>query len=262
MNNNPIGVFDTGVGGLSCLGPIMERMPKESIIFFGDCLRAPYGDRPKEEIIAFTLEIADYLVGRGAKALVIACNTISCTAIDDIKKKYPGIPVIGIVEPAAEAISKMGEKEIIAISTEATARSGAYANAVGRRCGTRVIARGCSRFTPLIEAGKTGTAEAEEAVRFHMNDIFREGSLVVLGCTHYPFIAGDIRKVYPSARIFNPARALAEEVFVELEANDMLCSDSSIAGYELSASRLTGTFAKLAKDVMGDRPYEVSLHIL
>ena len=258
--NNPIGVFDTGVGGLSCVGPIIRKMPDESIIFFGDCLRAPYGDRPIEEIRKFSVQMAEYLVRRGCKALVIACNTISCTAIDAIREALPGVPVIGIIEPAARAIAALKLEEVIAISTEATARSGAYANAVGKLCGTRVIARGCPKFVPIIEGGKTGTPEAEAAVRFHMDDIVKDGSTVVTGCTHYPFIAGDIQRVYPSVKILNPAEALAEEVYNQLSMHGLL-SDGP-AEYEFSASMITDTFKLLADGVMGEKEYKITEHIL
>ena len=257
---NPIGVFDTGVGGLSCVGPIIEKMPDESIIFFGDCLRAPYGDRPAKEIKKFSVEMAAYLVSRGCKALVIACNTISCTALNDIQQAFPSVPVIGIIDPAARAIAKLHLDEVIVISTEATAKSGAYANAVGKLCHAKVIAKGCPKFVPIIEGGKTGSKEAEDAVHSHMDDIVKEDSTVVTGCTHYPFIASDIQRVYPSVRILNPAEALAEEVFDILKEKGLL-SDGP-AEYEFSASLMTETFKKLADSVMGEKEYSLTEHIL
>ena len=260
MNNAPLGIFDSGVGGLSCIGPIIRKMPAESIVFYGDCLRAPYGDRPVSEIIRFSLQIADHLAGEGCKALVIACNTISCLAIDAIREAHPDMPVIGIIEPAARAIADAGLTEIVAASTEATARSGAYATAVAKLCDCKVFAQGCPQFVPIIEGGKTGTPEAEAAVRFHLDRWMRQTGNIVLGCTHYPFIRADIERVYPGVRIIDPAEALAEEVEAQLRAAGLLAEGN--ASYRIAASRVTDTMRLIAGKVLQEKEYTLFEHVL
>lgn len=261
MEKRPIGVFDSGVGGLSCVGPLMKKMPSESILFFGDCLRAPYGSRPTEEIIRYSLQIADYLAVQGCKALVIACNTISCTALDAIRAAHPELPVIGIIEPAARAIADAGLTEIVAASTEATARSGAYATAVAKLCDCKVFAQGCPQFVPIIEGGKTGTPEAEAAVRFHLDRWMMQTGNIVLGCTHYPFIRADIERVYPGVRIIDPAEALAEEVEAQLRAADLL-AENDAPTFCVEASMLTDTMRELAAEIFCGRKYVLKEHVL
>ena len=260
MNNAPLGIFDSGVGGLSCIGPISRKMPAESIVFYGDCLRAPYGDRPVSEIIRFSMQIADHLAGEGCKALVIACNTISCLATSAIREAHPDMPVIGIIEPAARAIAAAGMDSVIAASTEATAKSGAYASAVGKLCSCRVLARGCSRFVPVIEGGKTGTAEAEEAVRYHLDDLTRSCKNLVLGCTHYPFIREDIERVYPDLHIIDPAEALADEVEEQLRAAGLLAEGDP--SYRIVASKMTDTMKNIAEKVLRGKEYTLSEYAL
>lgn len=219
MNNNAIGVFDSGVGGLSCVPALMKRLPNEKIIYYGDCERAPYGVRPKEEIIEFSLEIARFLVRKDCKSLSIACNTISGIAIDAIKNEFPGIPVIGIIEPAAGMIKKCGSQKVGLIATKATVESGAYFKALGYE----IPARAASEFVPFIEAGNYD-GEFEEVIREVVGGLKANSEIdhLVLGCTHFPFAAGLINKLYPDLTLLNPAEALAEETARQLEEKNLL----------------------------------------
>ncbi|MBR5926738.1 MAG: aspartate/glutamate racemase family protein, partial [Firmicutes bacterium] len=150
MMNKPIGLFDSGVGGLSCVPAIKNLLPKEQIIFYGDTARAPYGSRSAEEIISFSLESAKLLTGMGCKLLSVACNTISCVALDAIKEAFPDIPVVGIINPAAKEITRLYDgKRVGLIGTEASVKSGAHEKAV-LACGFKGVyfAKACPGFVP------------------------------------------------------------------------------------------------------------------
>lgn len=227
MNNKAIGVFDSGVGGLSCVPALMKRLPNERIIYYGDCKRAPYGVRPKDEIIDFSVEIARLLINKGCKSLSIACNTISGIAIDAIKKEFPDIPVIGIIEPAAGMIKNCGSKKVGLIATKATVESGAYCRALGYD----IPAKAASEFVPFIEAGNYGE-EFEEVIREVVGGLRANAEIdhLVLGCTHFPFAAELIQKLYPDLTLINPAEALAEETARQLEENNLLAGKHLFRG--------------------------------
>jgi len=224
MNNNPIGVFDSGVGGLSCVPAIAKTLPNEQIIYFGDTGRAPYGSRPDAEIISLSLDVAERLINMGCRCLCIACNTISCVALDEIEKKFPAIPVIGIVKPAAEHIAKnYSGKTIGLIATEATVRSEAYPKAIKEYGGDVCLrAMATPEFVPLIEAGKADSDEMRQCIKAKL-DGFTDGlDALILGCTHYPFIENQIKALYPGLEIINPAMALAEKAHsVLLESGNL-----------------------------------------
>jgi len=219
-----LGVFDSGVGGLSCIKAIKYVLPKEQIIYYGDTARAPYGSRPVSEIIQFATETADFLVGKGAKALAVACNTISCVALPSIQAKYPNIPVIGIVEPAGEEIARMYKgKKVGIIATEATIKSGAYPAAIEKfGGGVSVFTKATPDFVPYIESGHTSEDEFDPIVRRNLDGFVNDNKLdvIVLGCTHYPFIEENIRRCYPGLSVFNPSSALARKAATLLRGKE------------------------------------------
>lgn len=256
MNEQAIGIFDSGIGGLSCVAPIIQKMPHESIIFFGDSARAPYGDRPKEDIIRFSLQIADYLVKQNCKALVIACNTISAVALEAIKEKHPGVPVIGIVESGAKAIAESKVSSAVVLSTTATAKSEAYPKAASKLCSTKIKSKACPSFVPIVEAGENGTQMARMAVRNELEELYRDGNhTFVLACTHYPFIRGDIEAVYPDVTIIDPAQALAEKVYKDLSALNLL--SDGMPTYKFGSSKPTEVFESMLERVACGRKYSI-----
>jgi len=227
MNNNPLGVFDSGVGGLSCVPEIAKVLPNEQIVYFGDTGRAPYGSRPESEIIELSLDVADRLINMGCRCLSIACNTISAVALDAIEKQYPAIPVIGIINPAAEYIAKnYSGKTIGLIATEATVKSEAYPKAIKEFGGNvNIKALATPEFVPLIEAGKADSEEMKQCIKQKL-DGFTEGlDALILGCTHYPFIADQIKALYPDLELINPAKALAEKTYEVLKARGNLATE-------------------------------------
>lgn len=194
MDNRPIGVFDSGVGGLTAARALLRDYPNESIVYFGDTARVPYGNRTKEDITNLSLQDGRFLRTKGVKALLIACNTITCNAGEELAADNPDIPVVGTVDAAAAAaaaLTKTGRIGVIA--TQATVRSGAYETALKALLpDAQVFSQGCPKLVPLIESNHIlpGDALIEEAAAEYLAPLKAQGvDVVILGCTHYPLIA-------------------------------------------------------------------------
>ena len=230
MDDRPIGIFDSGVGGLTSINAFTEVLPHESIIYFGDTARAPYGSKSPRTVRAFSVEIADFLVCSGAKMLVAACNTTSSIALDAIRAKQPGMIVQGIVEPCAEKIAAecTEENSIGVIATPVTVHSKAYETYIHSLAPElNVHALACPAFVPLIESGAYENGGMDATVQHTLEGFLEENQVdtLVLGCTHYPIIRGVIEKLYPQLRIIDPSYALAEKVRSILIENDMQASE-------------------------------------
>ena len=252
MNNNPIGVFDSGVGGLSCVPALREALPNERIMYFGDTANAPYGTRSVEEIIELSCAVAEKLIGMGCKSLSVACNTISCTAVPSMQARWPEIPIIGIVDPAAKDVAmQYPGKNIGIIATQATINSHAYKSGIeAQNQGCRVFELAASEFVPVIEAGKGGLPETDAFVRNVLNDFIRSNGIevLVLGCTHFPFIEKNIRRCYPELTVFNPAVSLAAATGLQLQEKQ-LCSDAKDGADSFLCSKETEAFKNISGDL-------------
>lgn len=196
----PIGVFDSGVGGLTVLSALERTLPLESFLYLGDTARLPYGTKSAETILRYTLQAASFLVERGIKCLVIACNTASATAVEALQQRYPHIPVLGVIEPGAAAgcaTSRSGRMAVIA--TEGTVQGGAYQRAIlRRRPDARVIARACQLFVSLAEEGWVNGPIVEAVAQRYLNDVFAAPDApdtLLLGCTHFPVLRAALEKV-------------------------------------------------------------------
>jgi len=193
----PIGIFDSGIGGLTVLKAVKKRLPKENILYFGDTARVPYGIKSAETVTRFSLEIAEYLTGLGIKMLVVACNTASSCALGELRAKLD-IPVVGVLMPGAyAAVRETVTGRVGVIGTEGTVASGAYARLINNiRPGSEVFAKACPLFVPLVEEGRlTGqiTRLAAEEYLASLKD--KDVDTLVLGCTHYPLlkdVIGDV----------------------------------------------------------------------
>lgn len=230
MDDRPIGIFDSGVGGLTSINAFSEVLPHESILYFGDTARAPYGSKSPATVVSFSKETAQFLINNGAKILVAACNTSSAIALDELRRQFPGMIVQGIIEPCAEQIaSECTEEDSIGIiATPVTVQSGAYERAIHAIApGLKVHALACPDFVPLIESGSYASKTMEAAVDHQVGQLVEEFSInvLVLGCTHYPIIRGIIEKLFPQLRIIDPSAALAKKTKQILEENDMQASE-------------------------------------
>ena len=197
MTWKAIGIFDSGVGGLTVLKEVMKALPQEDTIYLGDTARVPYGTKSPETVIRYSMEITSYLVSRDIKLLVVACNTASALSLDELRKCF-SIPIVGVIEPGARrAASTTKTGKIGVIGTEATIRSSAYTKAIKRiNPEIEVINRACPLFVPLAEEGWVDNEVARLTAEIYLSGLRNEGvDTLVLGCTHYPILKGAISRI-------------------------------------------------------------------
>ena len=216
-NNQPLGVFDSGVGGLTVVKSLWEHFPNEQIIYFGDTAHLPYGSRDPQEIIAFGKEIVKFLLKYSVKAVIAACNTSSSVSLACLQKEFP-IPIIGMIEPAVRAgIKRTRNKKVGVIATSATADSGAYERTFKELAAdVQVFVQACPLFVPLVEEGRIERRETYQIARSYLQPLQEAGiDTLIFGCTHYPFLSPVIRHIIgDEVQLVDPA----EEVVMELGA--------------------------------------------
>jgi len=217
----PIGVFDSGIGGLTVLQALVELMPCEDFIYLGDTARLPYGTKSNEVIVRYSRENTEFLLAKGIKLLVVACNTSSAVALDEIARASI-VPVIGVIEPGARAAVKASRSgKIGVIGTEATIASGAYTRAIQKlRPRAEIYTRACPLLVPLVEEGWTDNPIAEQTVAHYLGSLKDSGiDTLLLGCTHYPLLSGLIGRVIGrGVRLVDSATATAAAVRERLTA--------------------------------------------
>jgi glutamate racemase len=230
----PIGVFDSGVGGLTVLRALRDALPAEEFIYLGDTARLPYGTKSPESVVRYSLQCAEALIARGIRCLVVACNTASASALGALRLRYTDIPVVGVIEPgAAAAVSASRVQHIAVIGTEGTIGGGAYQAAIHRlNAGVRVTATACSLFVAMAEEGWIDGPIAEGVARRYLEPLFSglphgvphglpygRPDTLVLGCTHFPVLTPAIRAVLPEGvRVIDSAATVAAAVSRELAA--------------------------------------------
>jgi glutamate racemase len=224
-NERPIGVFDSGIGGLTVLKALSEAMPGEDFIYLGDTARLPYGTKSNEVIIRYSKENTEFLLAKGIKMLVVACNTSSAVALDAIASQTM-VPVIGVIEPGARAAAKASRRgKIGVIGTEATIASGAYTRAIQRqRPRAEIYTRACPLLVPLAEEGWVDNEIAERTVAIYLESLKQSGiDTLLLGCTHYPLLREMfVRILGAGVRIVDSATATALEVRARLRTSRLL----------------------------------------
>jgi glutamate racemase len=255
--DSPIGVFDSGVGGLTVLKALAAQLPRERFVYLGDTARLPYGTKSPETVVRYALQAAEALAGYGVKCLVIACNTASAVGLAAVSEGIHDVPVIGVIEPGAEAACLASRSGHIAvIATEGTVRGGAYQDAiVRRRTDARVSALPAPLFVALAEEGLCGGPIADSVARHYLDPLFspvfnsRAGvshpDTLVLGCTHFPMLADTIRAaVGPAVNIVDSAETTARHVRQTLEAAN-LAARSGQGGLRLLATDAADRFARI-----------------
>ena len=229
-----IAVFDSGVGGLTVLRAIVERVPDADYLYFGDTARLPYGSKSRETIARYAIGAAEFLEQKGATLLVIGCNTASAMALYDVKSAV-SIPVIGVIEPGADRAAEISQsREAVVIGTEATVAAHAYQRALARR-GFATHEKACPLLVPLVEEGWTDHSVTEQVARIYLAEALKAASantdILVLGCTHYPLLKTMLRRVVPkNIEIVDSAETTAEAVVEELEASARETSATASAG--------------------------------
>lgn len=219
-SDQAIGVFDSGIGGLTVVKAILELLPNEPLLYLGDTARTPYGTKSAEVVCRYSFENTEFLVDRGVKLLVVACNTSSAVALDALRERHR-IPVVGVVEPgAAAAACTTRNGKIGIIGTEATIRSGCYTRALRRiRSDLEIYTRACPLFVPLAEEGWVDNEVARTTAELYLRSMRKSGiDTLILGCTHYPLLAGVIGETMGSeVTLVDSAHATADAVRVMLE---------------------------------------------
>ncbi len=256
MDNRPIGFFDSGLGGLTCIPHLMDVMPEEKIIYFGDTARTPYGSKAVSTIRTFSGQIADFLVSKGAKMIVIACNTVSATCLDELRVRFPDIPVLGIIAPAAEAVARTCSvsNRIGIIGTKATIASGAYTKLIKEKNRElEIYEAACPAFVPLIEEGIITNDIMDLTIRHYMDAFSMEHRIdtLVLGCTHYPLIRPNIERIYPGFRIINPSEEIVNDIYSTLKERDMFAGENDVDNV-FYASDLSENFVKMIDRIFDD----------
>lgn len=226
MTSGPIGVFDSGVGGLTVLRALRARMPGADFVYLGDTARLPYGTKSPDTVRRYALQAAEALRARDVSALVVACNTASGVALDALAAHWPDVPVVGVVEPGAAAACRRSVKgDIAVIGTESTIRGGAYQRAIARlRPEARVRSRACSVFVALAEEGWFDTAAAEAVARAYLDDWLQSPDrpdALVLGCTHFPVLTDLIRRIAGDDLALVDSASTTAEVLAEVLAGQL-----------------------------------------
>ena len=227
----PIGVFDSGIGGLTVLKALTEALPRESFVYLGDTARLPYGTKSAKSVTRYALQTTNLLRERGIKLLVVACNTATAVSLEALQEAYPGLPVVGVIRPGAEAACRQsGSGRIGVIATESTVNGGSYEREILRiRPEAKVFSRPCPLFVPLAEEGWCDGDIAELTARRYLGGMVGETGIdtLVLGCTHFPVLAEAIGKVVgPGVALVDSARTTAEFVQDMLERRD-ICSTTT-----------------------------------
>lgn len=260
-----IGIFDSGVGGLTVLKELMKALPQEDTIYFGDSARFPYGTKSPDTIIRYSLEIASFLSNHEIKLLVVACNTASAVALEALKQQF-SIPVVGVIEPGARrAVSVTRTGKVGVIGTEGTIRSGAYAKAIKRmNPEVEVLTRACPLFVPLAEEGWVDNEVARLAARTYLQGLREEGiDTLVLGCTHYPLLKGIIGEVMGSGvALVDSAEETARTVAEILRTRALLRPQSEKGNHHYFVTDVPAGFIRIGNRLFGGKlgdVYQVNL---
>lgn len=229
----PIGVFDSGVGGLTVVREIMRQIPKERIVYFGDTARVPYGSKSKETVTKYSRQILRFLKTQNVKAIVIACNTASAYALEQLEKEVD-IPIIGVVKPGARtAVSATENGKVGVIATEGTIQSEIYTQYIKElKEDVEVMGKACPLFVPLVEEGLLEDPVTEEIAQRYLSGLIDSGiDTLILGCTHYPLIRSTVGKVMgENVTLVNPAYETAIELKKLLERNQILQDEKPALG--------------------------------
>lgn len=257
LQKAPIGIFDSGVGGLTVAREIMRQLPNEDIIYFGDTARLPYGSKSKESIIRFSKQIIRFLKSKQVKAIVIACNTATAQALDAVQEEFD-TPIIGVIAPGARAaVAETKNKKIGVAATEGTIRSGMYKKIIQEMDPeAEVVGKACPLFVPLVEEGFKDHHITKEVIDIYLNEMKESGiDTMILGCTHYPLLRSAIMEYFgEGVNIVNPAYEAAMDLKQILCEQGIANENNEFNKYEFFVSDAADKFKQFANFVL---PYDV-----
>ena len=257
MNNSPIGIFDSGVGGLTVARAIIDQLPHESVIYLGDTANTPYGTKTIQEVRTLALDVMDRLVDEGVKLLVIACNTASAAVLRDARERYTegrGIPVVEVIQPAVRrAVAATRNGKVGVIGTTATITSRAYDDAFAAAVDFELISAACPEFVDYVERGVTSGPEVIALAETYLAPIKNaDVDTLVLGCTHYPLLTGALSYVMgENVTLVSSAEETAKDVYRTLVAHNLLRTDSAKPSLRFQATGDAQSFTTLARRFLG-----------
>ena len=257
MNNAPIGIFDSGVGGLTVARAIIDQLPNESIVYLGDTANSPYGPKSIQEVRELAISVMDRLVEEGVKLLVIACNSASAAVLRDARERYTearGIPVVEVIQPAVRrAVASTRNNRVGVIGTTATVTSKAYDDAFAAAVDLEISSAACPEFVDYVERGVTSGAELLKVAETYLGPIRDSGvDTLVLGCTHYPLLTGAISYVMgEDVTLVSSAEETAKDVYRTLMQHDLLRTETSKPILRFLATGDEKSFGVLARRFLG-----------
>lgn len=257
MNDAPIGIFDSGVGGLTVARAIIDQLPNESIIYVGDTANTPYGPKSIPEVRELALKVMDRLVDEGVKLLVIACNSASAAVLRDARERYTegrGIPVVEVIQPAVRrAVAATRNRKVGVIGTNATINSKAYDDAFAAAVDLEIFSAACPSFVEFVERGVTSGPELLAAAETYLGAIRDSGvDTLVLGCTHYPLLTGAISYVMgEDVTLVSSAEETAKDVYRTLVAHNLQRTATAAPTLRFQATGDARSFGKLARRFLG-----------
>lgn len=224
MNNNPIGVFDSGVGGLTVFSKLIKKLPNENYIYFGDTKNIPYGSKSPEELIKLAKNIFDFYAKQKAKAVIMACNTTSAVTYEVLKDDYDFI-IYPVIQIASKCIAELDAKKIGVLATEATVNSHAYKREIQKHNPSiEVFEEGCPGWVQIVENKTFDQIESIDLIKEHLNKITsKNADKIVLGCTHYPYLKGILASFCDKNLFIDPAECFVDHIYNDLLEKDMLC---------------------------------------
>ena len=251
MDNRPIGIFDSGVGGITVLKEIYKQLPNEHLIYLGDTKNFPYGNKSKEEIIKFAIQNVEYLIKKNVKIIVIACGTATSQAIEILQNKFE-IPIMGIIEPTVEYVKNKTYNKIGVIATEGTIRNGAWENKLKEKIqNIEVINKACPMLATIAEEGRATGEEGRKAIKEYM-EIFKKNKInkIILGCTHFPIYEQVIRdELEYEVELINTGKTVAKKLKKYLKEKELL-KEKENSKREINLTKEEKEFTKIAQNIL------------
>lgn len=261
-HNRPIGIFDSGLGGLTVTKEIHQLLPNESTVYIGDTARVPYGNRSPETVTQFSSKLVQFLIDRQVKAIVVACATASSVALESLQRQFSQIPIIGVIQPTAKTVASSHASDIAILGTRATIQSKSFANAILTTSPqTKIRAIACPLFVPLIEEGITTGPILEKVIDLYLQSLAQNPpTTAILGCTHYPLITDALQHYLPSTQFINVGVSTAHELKTILNTSS-LESDNSPVKHEYYATDVTDNFRIIAEQFLQSPLTITSTHL-
>ena len=255
-DNRPIGIFDSGVGGLTVVKEVMRTLPDESIVYFGDMARVPYGTKSKETVTRYATQIIRFLCENNVKSVIIACNTVSSNCVEELRAKFPNLPIVEVVSPGVTMALRTTRNGIIGVvGTTATINSHKYRDLLqAANPKLQVFGTACNLFVPLVEEGWADHEVTERVAREYVQPLLDQGiDSLILGCTHYPLLTGTLSRVVADAGVtlINPAEEAARQMGEILKNSDLSAPGTSAPSHRFCVSDSAERFRKLAGIFLG-----------